>query len=149
MAHRARRITDAIQTHDALLYAKDDKGVIRIYRKCKEYQPEQLTPGIAILNVIRNDHLVMSLTDTWGVRGTKADWGIEPIMARLRALDLWNSWNLAEQFFKDEEIDAKARARKMKNSTEDFLYDFKRSFQKSTNDIVVSNLSKRTNFKGV
>ena len=108
MSHTARRITDEIQRYDYKLYAKkDNDGVIRIYRKCKEYRSEQLTRDVSVLNLINNDHLVMSLTDTWGFRGKPVDWGVLPIMARLRAMDLWNSENLSSEFFKNEEKDEK------------------------------------------
>lgn len=144
MSHRARRITDAIKGYDYKLYAKmDADGIIRIYRQCKELQKVQATSDVAVWNVIRNDHLVMSLTDTWGRNGKPVDWGILPIMARLRAMDLWNSENLATEFVKSEEKDEISRARAMRNSTEAFLYDFKDQFKKATSDINTSNLSKR------
>lgn len=147
MSHRARRITDAVQTYDRLLYAKDDGRAIRIFRKGKAYRPEQLSYDVKVWNLISDDHLVMSMTDTWGVNGKRVDWGIEPIMARLRALDLWNSDNLANRFFEQEEIDQKSRERQMRNSTEAFLYDFKSQFARATNDVNTSNLSKRVKFK--
>lgn len=144
MAHRAKRVTDAIQVHDDQLYAKDEGGAIRIYRRCKEYRPERLDFNTEVLNLVRNDHLVMSLTDTWGYRGKRVDWGIEPIMARLRALDLWNSENLSTAFFKQEEEDEKSRGKAFRNNVESFLYDFKGQFAKATDDINTSNLSKRS-----
>lgn len=144
MSHRADRITDAVQGYDHKLYAKrDDDGVIRIYRKCKELQKVQVTFELAVWNVIRNDYLVMSLTDTWGRKGKPVDWGVLPIMERLRAMDLWNSENLATEFMKNEEKDEKSRERAMRNSTESFLYDFRDQFKKATSDINTSNLSKR------
>lgn len=142
MSHRARRITDAIQTHDYELYAKDDGKAIRIYRKQKELRKESLTSEISVWNVVRNDHLVMSLTDNWGVHGNRVDWGVEPIMARLRALDLWNSDNAADQFFKNEEKHEASKSRAFRNNVESFLGDFKSQFAKSTNDINTSNMSK-------
>lgn len=144
MSWATKRITDEISRYDYKLYAKkDNDGTIRIYRQCKEYRPELLAHGVAVLNVIRNDHLVMSLTDTWGVRGKPVEWGILPILARLRAMDLWNSDNLMTAFIKNEEVDEKRREKKMKNTTEDFLYEFRDSFKKATNDINTSQLSKR------
>jgi hypothetical protein len=142
MSHRARRITKAISDYDYDLYAKDDHGTIRIYRKCKELHKEKLTYDLDVLNIVRNDYLVMSLTDTWGVRGKAVDWGIEPILARIKALDLWNSDNLSSEFFKQEEKDELARGKAFRNNVESFLYDFKAGFAKATNDINTSNMSK-------
>lgn len=143
MSHRAKRITNAIQTHDRELYAKHDGKAIRIYRKCKELRREMLKADVSVWNVVRNDHLVMSITDTWGVTGKPVDWGIEPIMARLRALDLWNESNLADKFFKDEEKLEKSKDREFKNTVESFLYDFKSQFQAATKDINTANMSKK------
>lgn len=143
--HRARKITNAIQSYDAELYAKDDGRAIRIYRKGKEYRQEQLTFQTSILNLVRNDHLVMSLTDTWGISGKRVDWGIEPIMARIRALDLWQNQNMANQFFEQEEKFEKSKEREFRNNVESFLYDFKSTFAKSMNDVNTSNLSKKIN----
>lgn len=142
MSHRAHRISDAVQTYDYLLYAKADWDSIKIYRKCKEYRNDWLSFEVPLLVVQRNDHLVMSLTDTWGARGKKVDWGIEPIMARLKAMDLWNSHNVADEFFKNEEKHKKSKERDFRNNVESFLYDFKSQFQKATGDINTSSMSK-------
>ena len=144
MSYRAEVITRAVRGYDSKLYAKmDDDKVIRIYRKCKEFRQEWLSEGVPFLNVVRNDHLVMSLTDTWGRNGKSVEWGVLPIMARLEAMDLWKNENFATEFFKNEEADEKRRERKMKNSTEDFLYEFRDAFKNATNDINTSSLSKR------
>lgn len=142
MSFRARRITKALQTYDYELYAKQDNEVIRVYRKCKELRIEHIDVNTPMLNMVRNDHLVMSLTDTWGTRGKPVDWGIEPIMARIKALDLWNSDNLSSKFFTDEEKEEESKMRDFRNSTESFLYDFKSQFARATNDVNTSSLSK-------
>ena len=139
---RARRITRALQTYDSLLYAKNDCGTIRIYRKFKEVRREALNIYTPIFAVVRNDHLVMSLTDTWGSRGKPVDWGIEPIMARIKALDLWNSDNLSTKFFVDEDKEEISKRRDFRNNLESFLYDFRSQFARATNDVNTSLLSK-------
>jgi hypothetical protein len=142
MAHRANKITAAIQAHDYLLYAKDDGRAIRIYRKQKEFRPEYLGFEKPVLNLVRNDYLVMSLTDTWGMNGRRVDWGIEPILARLKAMDLWNSGNIGDQFFEDEKKHEESKSKEFRNNVESFLYDFKGQFAKATSDINTSNLNK-------
>ena len=143
MSSRARQITAALKSYDYELYAKEDyNGVIRIYRKCKEMRSEWISYQVPLGVIVRNDHLVMSLTDTWGSRGQKVDWGILPIMARIKALDLWNSRNLSNEFFEQEEKDEISRERHMRNTTESFLYEFKDQFKKATNDINTSSLNK-------
>jgi len=142
MNYRARRLTHFLKTHDPELYARDDGQSIKVYRRCKEFRLESLGYETPVLNLVRNDHLVMSLTDTWGVKGKRVDWGIEPVMARIKALDLWNSNNLADQFFKEEEEHEKQKAKDFSNNVESFLYDFRSQFKKATSDINTSNLNK-------
>jgi hypothetical protein len=139
---RCDEITRAIQGHDRDLYAKKVGSMIQIFRKCKEYRRETLDHGITLWNLIRNDWLVMSLTDTWGARGKPVEWGILPIMARIKALDLWNSDNVSKEFFEQEEKDEKSKERDFKNNVESFLYDFRSQFAKATNDINTSTLNK-------
>lgn len=141
---RARRITQAIQSHDYLLFAKSDKdnmSMIRVYRKGRK-GVKYVLEGLSVLNVEDDDYLVMSLTDTWGIRGKPVEWGIDVVVNRIKALDLWNSDNLSNKVFKDEEKHQIAQERKNRNSIEAFLSDFKGQFAKATSDINTSNLSK-------
>lgn len=142
MSYRARRITSAIKPIDAKLYAHHDGKCIRIFRESYEYRREALNSYIGFWNVVRNDHLVMSLTDNWGVNGKPVDWGILPICARLKALDLWNNDNLINKIFIDEEKDKISREKNFRNNVESFLGDFRSQFAKATNDINTSSLSK-------
>jgi hypothetical protein len=142
MSNRAKRITKAIKSIDAKLYAKHDGKCIRIFRESYEYRRELLNVNMHFWNIVRNDHLVMSLTDNWGVNGKPVDWGILPIMARLKALDLWNSDNLINQLWVDHEKHEKSKERSFRNNVESFLGDFRSTFAKATNDINTSSLAK-------
>jgi len=139
---RADRITTEVRKYDSKLYAKKEDGVIHIYRKCKELRKEWLADGVPVLNVVENPYRVMSLTDTGNIRGKSVDWGIDPILAKLRAMDLWNSGIGVEHFKEEHEKAEKSKERDFANSTEAFLYDMKSAFAKSVSDVNTSNLTK-------
>jgi len=129
MQGRVKDVTRAVKQHDPCLYAQETKpGRIDLYRKNRE----SLSPP----------HYLMSLTHNWQAEGRPVDWGIEPIMHRLRAMDLWRDDNFVEQFVADNEKEEMSRERSRKNNVESFLYDFRKQFQKATNEINTSTLEK-------
>ena len=128
MDTRLQLINETVRGYDRKLYAKRfDKpyGVMGIFRDSKP------TP-----------HLIFALTDDWTVKGKPVQWGIDPILNRLRAHDLWNRGDIAGQL--DEErskADASSR-RSLRNSIESFLYEFRSQFARATNEINTSTLEK-------
>lgn len=145
---RVERLTRELQKHDRELYANwiPDK-CIAIYRKSKSYEaPQRLDDG-SWLRVCRfAPHFVFALTDTWTMNGERVDWGIEPVMARIRAMDLWNrdvAGDLIHQYKKDDE----SAERDGRNNIESFLYEFRGQFAKSFKDVNTSNLNKIDNAK--
>lgn len=146
MSHRARRVSDTVRAYDQMLFAKEEivngKSIISIFRKCKEWRKEALSYGVYVDVLFENPYRVMSLTDTWGIRGNKVDWGLIPIVERLRALDLWNSGPGIQEMFAQHEKEKKSSERKKRNDIESFLYDFHSSFAEATKDINTSNMNK-------
>lgn len=87
---------------------------------------------------------IFSLTDNWGLRGKPVPWGIEPILARLKAIDLWNQGtSTVDAILAEQEKYAASKDRERKNTLESFLYDIRRDFAKATNDINTSLMDKR------
>lgn len=139
---RAERITSAVKAHDRELYCERDmEGKLCIFREGHSWENHPLKDG-NLLRVLRPvPHLVFALTDSWSIRGRSVDWGIEPIMKRLKAMDLWNNdivGILEEQDLKDEE----SAARDRDNMNESFLYEFRDQFKKTFDGINTSSLAK-------
>lgn len=87
---------------------------------------------------------IFSLTDNWGLRGKPVEWGIECILARLKAIDLWNQGTTSvDQILAEQDKLDESRARERKNNLESYLYDIRRGFAKATNDINTSLMDKR------
>ena len=126
---RVREITRAVASYDPCLYAQETcAGRIDIYRKNRDamYPP----------------HFLFALTDTWQPTGRPVDWGVEPLMNRIRAMDLWRDDTFVERWEANHEKLEQGKRRDFGNSVESFMYDFRRQFQRATNDINTSTLNK-------
>jgi hypothetical protein len=137
---RAERITREVQTYDRELYCdKNMEGMLCIYRKGRRYESYQLEDGSVLTYARPSPHFVFALSDTWRATGKPVEWGVVPILNRLKALDLWNRdlvGELEAAYDKDEE----SNARKRRNDTESFLLDFRSQFKKTFNDTRVANM---------
>lgn len=126
---RVDEITRALRSYDPCLYAQNThENRIDIYRKNRE----SISPP----------HFLFSLTDTWQTTGRPVEWGVEPLMNRIRAMDLWRDDQFVEKWIAQHEKAQESRDRDRRNSVEAFLYDFRSQFQKATNDINTSTLEK-------
>lgn len=139
---RLQRINKAIREYDRDLFAKEETGSIAIYRKCKEWRSYNLGDGTFISELIVNPWRVISLTENWSVNSKRVEWGIDVIINRLKACDLWNNGMTFEDFKELDEKYEKSRDTDRRNTIESFLYEFRSGFAKSTNDINTSSLSK-------
>lgn len=126
---RVDEITRAVSSYDPCLYAQETKpGRIDLYRKNR--------------SGMEPPHFLFSLTDTWQPTGRPVDWGVEPLLNRVRAMDLWRDDKFVERLIADHEKNQESKERDRRNNVESFLYDFKSQFQKATNDINTSTLEK-------
>ena len=126
---RVQEITRAVKSYDPCLYAQETKpGRIDLYRKNR--------------SGMEPPHFLFSLTDSWQPDGTPVPWGVEPLMNRIRAMDLWRDDGFVENLIKEHEKEEEIRAKDRRNTTEEFLKDFRRQFSRATNDINTSNLEK-------
>ncbi len=124
-----KTLNRSLKTYDSCLYAQETRpGRCDVYRKSKFG--------------CNPPNFVFSLTDTWQPTGRPVEYGLEVVMDRLRALDLWRDDKFVENYLSRlvKEKDEKDRDRK--NNIESFLYDFRSQFQKATNDINTGNLKK-------
>jgi hypothetical protein len=146
---RAERITREVQAYDRELYCeKNMEGMLCIYRKSKRCESYQLEDGSLLTYVRPAPHLIFALTDTWKVTGRPVEWGVVPILQRLKALDLWNRDIVGEleQAYDNEEA---ANARKRKNDTESFLLDFRSQFKKTFNDTRIANMDMKKDLRRI
>jgi len=154
MSHRARRVTDAVRKYDDKLFAKDEyvdgHEIISVFRKCREWRKEPFLHGEEIIVCVDVPYRVMSLTDTWGIKGKPVDWGDLPIRAKLQAMDLWQSGITVEDLKQDYDKADASKSRAQRNDIESFLYEYRSAFAKSTNDVNTGSMDKKNDkrFKG-
>ena len=83
---------------------------------------------------------VMFLTDDWKIHGNPVDWGIEPVIDRIRMFDAWNKPNLYEEIVKERETVASNKKRELSNNVRAMAADLRKEFAATVNDINTSSL---------
>lgn len=119
----------ALHSYDSLLYACEHRmGRFDVYRKS---QTGSNPPNF-----------LFSLTDTWQPQGRPVSYGVEAVLNRIKAHDLWRDDSFTENWIKEHEKHIESAERARTNSIESFLYDFRRQFQRATNGINTASLNK-------
>lgn len=130
MGARKKQLERALKLHDSLLFVQETKpGRLDIYRKSS-------------LNCDA-PHFVFALTDTWSPEGRPVEWGIDVVLNRIKAHDLWKDDNFVNQVIKDNEAHSESKRRSFRNSVEAFVSEFRRDFARATSDINTANMNKK------
>lgn len=126
---RQKYLDRELKLHDSLLSVEETKlGRLDIYRKSSFG--------------CNPPHFIFSLTDNWLPTGRPVEWGVDVVINRIKAHDLWRNETIVDTIEKELEADEKARERHLKNSIEDFMGDFQRQFAKATDGINTGTLDK-------
>ena len=137
---RLQRLTTVVKSYDRKLYVDLIQGKPCVCRET--VNPEVFdVDGTTVVNFNKSPYLVFPLTDNWNMTGTPVEWGIEPILARLKAMDLWNR-DIAKDLIESYEKKSEEKDRDRRNNTESFLYEFRSQFAHATKDINTSTLKK-------
>lgn len=138
---RRLRIEKFIKGHDPKLFCVERDAMITVYREGYAWEPYEF--GDSTIYFLRPaHHYVFSLTDNWRKDGKPVEWGLLPILNRLKAIDLWNR-DLAGEVISQTEKYNETFERDKRNSIESFFYEFRSQFKKVFSDTNVSNLEKR------
>ncbi len=139
---RVERINKVIKYHDPKLFClKDSDGKLSLYRKNWKWEPYKV--GDDVIHFARPDHFfICSLTHNWKAAGSPVDWGLVPIVERLKAMDLWNR-DIAGEVIEQEEKHSEMMSRERQSKNEDFLKEFRPQFARATSDINTSTLAKK------
>lgn len=125
-----KRMDKALKAHDSLLFLQETKpGRFDVYRKSQ--------------TGANPPHFIFPLTDTWKPDGKPVDWGIEVVLNRLKAHDMWNDKSFIATLPELHEKEAESKDRARRNDIESFLYDFRSQFHRATSDINTSLMDKK------
>ncbi len=139
MDQRIARLTHELQTHDRKLFAKRvSNGMIQIHRYGErlsdcDFDPEFGPSGPA-------SHFICALTENWTLQGKPVDWGIDPVMARIRDMDLWGSATSLDQIRAQRERNKESKAQTKRNELRAIAADMRKDFARATNDINTASL---------
>lgn len=126
---RAETLTKHLKRHDCELFAScGPTGVVFVCRnnRGKPHEP----------------HFIFALTDNWSMKGEPRDWGIEPVLNRIKAMDLWRDDSFVENFIKEHDKKTESDDRARRSDMESFLIEFRRQFARATNDINTATMQK-------
>lgn len=142
MDTRIRSLNKAVKEHDRFLFCKRDGDNVNVYREGSTWFDYDLGE-FRLLYSVSSPKLVCSLTDNWNITGSPVEWGIEPVVQRLKSIDNWGDFNKVKDLKKnyDKELDEKDHARRSRD--EDFLREFRPQFKKAFNDVNTSNMDKK------
>lgn len=119
---RVKSISRAVKAYDSELFAVMHKPPrVDVYRQNRD----KLSPP----------HFIFSLTEDWTTKTRPIEWGIEPVIARLRAMDLWQSGVTLDALIQEDEKKEESKKRAMRHNVESFLYDFRGQFAKATDGV--------------
>lgn len=137
MESRLRYINEHLSNYDPALSAeRDAQGVIRVFRKAPimkyfEYK------GMRFGALSDQKQHIISLTEDWTMTAKPVEWGIEPLMRKISALDAWRDDSGYENFVKRRQRAEADEARMKRNDIRALAADMRTDFAKATNDIVV------------
>lgn len=140
MDAKLESLNRALKSYDRYLYAErsSDNELIGVYRKSVRWDTYDWYGDK--LSVLRpSPDPVMFLTTTWNIHGFPVDWGIEPVMAKLREYDCWNHDNLEEVIASNQTL-KQNKDRSFRNELKAVAADCRRDFAKAVNDINTSTI---------
>ena len=118
----------------------DREGKLCIFRKGSRIESYDVD-GVTIDFVRPAPHFVFALTDDWSTNGIPVDHGLEPILDRLKTIDLHKRDLVAEIQRNQEERDA-SNERALSNHVESYLLDKRKEFARATNDVLTHSMTK-------
>lgn len=131
---RAERLTQVVRQYDKSLYVKRNPVAERL-EVWRQDIPRDLF-GLA-LSRRDSDQMVLTITDDWTIKGSPVDWGIEPILWKLKSMDSWRDDSYFDKMVKDRDKVDELKQRRMRNEIRAGAADIRKEIAKATNDIIV------------
>lgn len=139
--NRDIKITKEVRRYDRKLFAvRTCNGMLQIYREADHAAASDADEALSISRP--HPQFILALTDTWTLKGKPVEWGMEPILAKLRDMDSWREDKILENMLKIRARNEEDELRSMKNTNRAMAADLRKDFAKATNDINTSTLSK-------
>lgn len=143
MTTRTQRLTEVVRTYDPRLFVQPGTdGKSYLIRKNWRYETYEFNGGV--LRCVRDDpQTVFALTEDWSPKGKAVDWGIEPLIARIREIDGHRSNEINERIEAAYHLREEAKAKDFGNKTEAFAYELRTAVKNDFKDINTSICDRR------
>lgn len=142
MDARVESLNQHLKSHDRALYAqRSSNGVIQVYRQGTRW--ESFGWGDGVMHYSRpSPHFILALTENWTLNTPGVDWGIEPVIWKLKEWDSWRDGGPLHFMRKERERAADIKERSLANEFRALAADSRRDFAKATNGINTSTLER-------
>lgn len=139
---RERRIEETIQYHDRELFLnKNYLGELQVMRRAFTMIPHDFD-GHTVYVKTPTPHYIMSLTEDWTGKTRPVDWGLDPIVRRLKEIDDWGSESAFDRMLKDNDRRDAIKKNAFNSLTEDVAREWRKEFKKHTDDILTHSVNK-------
>lgn len=139
---RAGAYTQHLKAHDRELFCRRPTlhGPYQVFRKGTRWETHPVSGGVLRYSRPVN-HYVLALTHDWSLNGRPIEWGIEPLLARVKEIDGHNR-DVGQDVLDQQTRVKESKERAFRSESEAFLKDFRREYARATDHINTSNLSK-------
>lgn len=145
MIGQIERINRHLKLYDKSLYSyRNFHGKVLIMRKADRLEASDYGQDDIDLAELRPQYL-FALTTDWNVHSPAVEWGIEPLMQKLKSMDVWRDDQWVKNRRRDNERVNADQKRIRRNELKATAADMRRDFAKATNDINTSTLEKVEN----
>ncbi len=140
---REVRIEQTIKMHDPMLFLnKNYKGELQIMRKSFRMVPYDID-GKGVSVATSTPHYIMSLTEDWTGKTRPVDWGLEPIIRRLKEIDDWGGESSFDRMLRDNSKKDELKEKAFASLTEDVAKEWRKDFKKHTSDLLTHSVDKK------
>jgi hypothetical protein len=143
MDARVRTLTKYAKEYDGdLFFKRDSNGVIHLFRNKRRlkhftYQTQ------AYSYTVDDEQHIFSLTIDWKPESRGVEWGIDPVMRKITAMDNWRDDRGYDEFCKRRDAANLAKRKQFKEHIRAGAEDMRSAFAKATNDITIRAGNKR------
>lgn len=145
MDARVEILNKHLKGHDRYLYAiRTGNDMVQVYRQSTRWDSYEVD-GKTLTVSRPNPQFIIALTADWTLRSKPVEWGIEPLMWKLKEMDSWRDDRQLEKIRRERETRAELTKRAERNETRAIAADLRRDFARETNDVNTSTLERVDN----
>lgn len=137
---RVQRLTKAVRKIDPDLYViRIPTGMLQVHRRSDRLRASDYGQRESLNPAWMNPKFILALTHNWTLKGYPVDWGIEPVMQKLRDMDAW-SHDVYSEVVSERESRDYWEKRSNLNEFKAAASEARSGFAKALNDVNTSTM---------